>query len=116
VKIDSECKKQDKSIKILLQVNIAEEPQKHGVKENEIENAVEEISRLRNIKLDGFMMIAPNIEPEKTRIFFKEMKNIYDKYKEKYSLKLLSMGMSSDYKIAVEEGSNMVRIGTKLFK
>ncbi len=113
--IDKECQKQNKRISILLQVNIAKEPQKYGFSEEEIESAIEAISHLRNVSLEGFMMMAPNVEPEKTRCYFKQMKTLFDKYKKQYNLKTLSMGMSNDYKIAIEEGSNMVRTGTKLF-
>lgn len=115
-KIDKESERQNKKVRILLQVNIAKEPQKSGFDEIELEEAIETISRLKNIILEGFMMIAPNIEPEKTRKYFKQMKILFDKNKQQYNLKTLSMGMSNDYKVAVEEGSNMVRVGTKLFE
>jgi PLP dependent protein len=115
-KIDNECEKQFKKMKILLQVNIAREPQKHGFNEEDVSNVLFQISKLKNIRIAGFMMIAPNIDAEKTRIFFRKMKNLFEKHKQTYSLSTLSMGMSNDYKIAVEEGSNMVRIGTRLFE
>lgn len=114
-KINQECANQNKNIALLIQINIANEPQKYGFRESELENALNEISKLKNIKLDGLMMIAPNIESEQTRQYFRQMKQLFDKYKQRYNLKTLSMGMSSDYNTAVEEGSNMVRVGTKLF-
>lgn len=116
INIDRECEKQHKIMPILIEINISEEAQKSGFNKENVENALAEISKLRNVKLDGFMMMAPHIEPEKTRVYFKEIKKLFDKYKAKYNLKILSMGMSNDYKVAVEEGSTMVRIGTKLFE
>lgn len=116
LKIDKECERQNKKMKILLQVNIAKESQKSGFLEEEVEGAIEKISNLSNVRLEGFMMIAPNIESEKTQSYFEKMKELFDKYEEKYSLNILSMGMSNDYKVAIEEGSNMIRVGTKLFE
>ncbi|MEK6757767.1 MAG: YggS family pyridoxal phosphate-dependent enzyme [Nanoarchaeota archaeon] len=112
--IGKECEKQGKIIPIFIQVNISEESQKYGFKKHELENALNEISKIKNILIEGFMMIAPFVEPEETRIYFKEMKKLFDKYKDKYNLKWLSMGMSNDYQVAIEEGANMVRIGRGL--
>lgn len=114
-KINNECEKTGKYMPILIQVNIAQESQKYGFNTKELENALDEISKLKNIKIEGFMMIAPNIDRNETEPYFKEMKKIFDNYKDIYNLKWLSMGMSNDYKIAIKEGSNMVRIGTKLY-
>lgn len=115
-KIDKECEKQNKKIRILLQVNIAKEPQKQGFSEEKVEESISKISKLKNIQLEGFMMMAPLAEPEETRTYFRQMKALFDKYKKGYNLKTLSMGMSNDYKVAIEEGSNMIRVGTKLFE
>ncbi|MBR9690442.1 YggS family pyridoxal phosphate-dependent enzyme [Candidatus Woesearchaeota archaeon] len=113
--IDEECKKQEKVMPILLEINIAEEPQKYGFKVDEVENALLEISKLENVKIVGFMMMAPLVAHGMTRPFFRGMKALYDKHKQQYNLIWLSMGMTNDYKIAIEEGSNMVRIGRALF-
>ncbi|WP_459128689.1 YggS family pyridoxal phosphate-dependent enzyme [Guggenheimella bovis] len=105
---------------ILVQVNIAKEESKFGFFEEELEEAMKEISQLENIEIHGFMMMAPLEEnPEDTRIYFKKMKELFDSYKQsdynKEYMNTLSMGMSNDYMIALEEGSNMVRVGTALY-
>lgn len=115
-KIDCECGKQGKVMRVLLQVNIAKEPQKSGFFEEEIEDALSRVSDLKNIKLEGFMMIAPDIGGGPARQYFRRMREIFLRYEEGYGLETLSMGMSSDYHVAIEEGSSMVRIGSGLFK
>ena len=111
-KINNKAEKQGIVQDILLQVNIGEEKQKIGFSEFDIYSEYEKISQLKNIKVKGLMCLPPYFEnPESTRPYFKKMKNIF----EKLPLKILSMGMSNDYKIAIQEGSNMVRIGTKIF-
>ena len=110
--IDKEAKKKNISVNILLEVNIANEESKYGFKIEEIDVTIEEINHLNNINVQGFMCVAPNtINPEENRKFFKKMYEL----KKLYNYKILSMGMSNDYKIAVEEGSTYVRIGTKIF-
>lgn len=106
---------------IFLQINIGEEPQKYGFKLTEIENCIDIASTYKNININGLMCIAPNIEIKMTRPYFKKMKEIFEKIKleKKYSnlnLKYLSMGMSNDYQIAIQEGSTLVRIGSAIFK
>jgi PLP dependent protein len=110
--IDKRAKEIGKVQLILIQINIGAEKQKHGVMPEEIFGLLEEISKLENISVKGLMCITPYFEDaEKTRPYFRMMKSIFDKT----GLEILSMGMSHDYKIAVEEGSNMIRIGTKIF-
>lgn len=110
--INKEAVKNNKVINILIEVNIARDPNKTGCNLYDLDNIVKEVKELSNIKLKGLMTIAPNTEDEDIiRKSFKEIKELKDNYK----LKLLSMGMSHDYKIAIEEGSNIVRIGTKIF-
>jgi PLP dependent protein len=94
---------------ILIQINIGNEIQKYGIKKEEIFDFLKEIKQLKNINVKGLMCIHPYEKDPKP--YFKEMKTIFDQTK----LEILSMGMSSDYKLAIEEGSNMVRIGTKIF-
>lgn len=115
-KINVESSRINKIMPVLLQANIAAEPQKHGFKKEELEAALKKISKFDKIIIKGLMMIAPHAESEKVRPFFREMKNIFNKYQKEYNLEWLSMGMSEDYKIAIEEGANMVRIGRKLYK
>ncbi|MBN2367644.1 YggS family pyridoxal phosphate-dependent enzyme [Candidatus Woesearchaeota archaeon] len=110
--IDKRAKEARKVQKILVQVNIGKEPQKFGVVPEKTSETIEKLKSLKNINIKGLMCIAPYFEdPEKTRPYFREMKRIQDQL----GLEILSMGMTNDYKIAIQEGSNMVRIGTGIF-
>lgn len=105
---------------VLLQVNIANEKQKHGMKKEEVFSFIEEMKRFSHLKVKGLMLIAPNYEDkEALRPIFKEMYQLFNDLKEIDSAHIemtyLSMGMSGDYEIAIEEGSNMVRIGSAVF-
>jgi len=107
---------------IYLEINIGNEISKHGVvPEYEIiKNEIIKISKLENLNVIGLMTMGPTVnDPEKLRPYFKKMKIIFDKIKSlnipNTHIKTLSMGMSDSYKIAIEEGSNMVRIGTAIF-
>ncbi len=100
------------TMKILLEVNVANEESKWGFKVNEINSAFEEISKLSNIEVLGLMTVAPHTDNlEEVRTYFKELRKI----KNELGLEILSIGMSNDYKIAIEEGSNYIRIGTNIF-
>lgn len=110
--INKEAIKNNKVVNILIEVKISNDINKTGCSVEDLDYLINETNNLSNIKLLGLMCIAPLTDDEdKIRSSFKEMKILKDKYK----LELLSMGMSSDYKIAIEEGSNIVRIGTKIF-
>ena len=110
--INKEAIKNNKDVNILVEVNIALDGNKTGCNKEDLEELIKGINNLSNIKLKGLMGIAPNTgDMNKIRESFKELKEL----KDKYHLDLLSMGMSNDYKIAIEEGSNIVRIGTKIF-
>ena len=110
--INKEAINNNKSINILIEVNIANDINKTGCSLIDLDNLITSVRELSNIKLLGLMCIAPHTEDtNKIRNSFKQMKELKDKYK----LDLLSMGMSNDYLIAIEEGSNIVRIGTKIF-
>jgi len=116
--LDKEAKKINKIQKILLEINISSEEQKYGFKKDEVINLIPEIKKLENIELCGLMAMVPYFDdPEKTRPYFRQMKNIYDSAKRRFkpALGYLSLGMSQDYKIALTEGANMVRIGSALF-
>lgn len=117
--IEKQAKKINKIMPVLLEVNIADEESKQGFNQSDIKEAMELIKECPHIRVDGLMMMAPNIEMEKTRIYFKKTKELLLRLKKEYPiypLKELSMGMSNDYKIALEEGATMVRIGRALFK
>ncbi|MCM8830676.1 MAG: YggS family pyridoxal phosphate-dependent enzyme [Candidatus Omnitrophica bacterium] len=118
--IDKEAKKINKIMPVLIEVNSGCEPQKSGVFPEKVESLVEEIIKFSNLKLEGLMTMGPVFsEPENIRPFFRLTKQLFDKLKAKYKsidFRYLSMGMSSTYKIAIQEGANIVRIGTAIFE
>ena len=117
--IEKQAKKHDLVMNILIQVNIAKEESKHGFEIEEIDEVFDILNNYPHINVKGLMMMAPNIEPEQTRVYFEKMQNLLIKLKNKYknySLTELSMGMSNDYQIALEYGATMIRIGSALFE
>ena len=114
--INDEAKKQDLTQDILLEVNISGEESKYGLTTAEIPNIIKEISTLSNIRFKGFMTMAPLGAPEEEiRNIFKKAKELFDSYKS-IGAEVLSMGMSGDFEIAVEEGATHVRVGSAIFK
>ena len=118
-KINNEAIKINKVISCLLQINISNENNKYGFTIDQIREIFnnEVLKDFKFIRIKGLMGMASFTENEnKIRIEFKNLKKIFDELKIKYpELKIISMGMSGDYKIAIEEGSNMIRIGSKIF-
>lgn len=108
---------EEKVVPFLIEINIGDEPTKYGVKVEELPQFIEEIQNFDNLKFKGIMAIPPyNPDPEKVRPFFKEMYKIYEKLSSIFpSVEYLSIGMSEDFEVAIEEGSNMVRIGRAIF-
>lgn len=117
--IDKQAKKHDRIINCLLQMHIAEEATKFGLNETELHDIInsEEFATLENIKIIGLMGMSTFTEDQlQIRREFKQLKSIYTAIQENIEgLNVLSMGMSGDYQIAIEEGSNMVRIGSSIF-
>ncbi|MCS7215121.1 MAG: YggS family pyridoxal phosphate-dependent enzyme [Thermodesulfovibrio sp.] len=116
--INKEAEKINKIQRVLIQVKLSEEESKYGVKEEEVERLIESCLNLKNIKVEGLMTIPPYFEnPEDVRIYFRRLRKIRDELNKKgYDfIKELSMGMSNDFEVAIEEGSTMVRIGTAIF-
>ncbi len=117
--IDKQAKKHDRVIDCLLQMHIAEEATKFGLNEDELFDIIqsEEFSALENINIVGLMGMSTFTEDQtQIRREFKQLKSIYTSLQERIEdLNVLSMGMSGDYQIAIEEGSNMVRIGSSIF-
>lgn len=118
--IEKEAAKKDLTVDILLEINVAEEESKHGFSVEEILPTVQELASLSHVKLRGLMTVAPYTEnAEENRIYFKKMKEILvdinAKNIDNVFMDSLSMGMSSDYEVAIEEGATMVRIGTGIF-
>lgn len=102
---------------VLIQLNPAGEEQKGGIAEDEAESLIKEVLEMDGLRLRGFMLIPPfDVEPEQNRPLFRKMKEFFDSKKvlSPY-IDTLSMGMSDDFEIAVQEGSTMVRVGTALF-
>lgn len=117
--LEKQASKRGIKVHVLIQVNIAREESKHGFEEDEMSQVMEYVRKCPSLIVDGLMMMAPHIEPEDTRIYFKKTKDLLKQLKEKYPeypLNELSMGMSQDYKIALEEGATLVRIGRALFE
>ena len=105
--------------KVLIQINVAEEEAKSGFNKNEVKEVFEELSGLNSIELVGLMTMAPFTENEEViRTTFRGLRELRDYLQKEHKKNLpeLSMGMSNDYKIAVEEGSTMIRLGQVLFK
>ncbi len=119
--IDKRCRNIGKIMPILIEVNSAKEKNKFGCIPENVEKLIKEISTLQNIKIKGLMTMAPYFdEPEKDRAYFRLTSKLFDSIQtlniKNADMEILSMGMSNSYEIAVEEGSNMVRIGTKIFE
>jgi pyridoxal phosphate enzyme (YggS family) len=118
--IDRKCAQIGKIMPILIEVNSGKEPQKSGVLPEDVEQLVKEISSLRNVKVMGLMTMGPRFgNPENSKPYFVETRRIFDKIKElklsNVEMRYLSMGMTNSYKVALEEGANIIRIGTKIF-
>lgn len=119
--IQKRAEKIDRVIDCLVQVNISKEDSKHGLNEEDVIDFIKEVSsKYNNIHIKGLMTMAPfTDEEDKIRIVFKKLKNLSLKIEDlnisNVSMNYLSMGMSNDYKIAIEEGSTIVRVGTSIF-
>ena len=118
--IDKACEKIGKTMPVLVEINSGEEDQKAGVLPEDAIPLIQEMSALENIKVMGLMTMGPFAgDPEDSRPYFQKTRAIFEKLKAmnlpNVEMKFLSMGMSNSYKVALEEGANMVRIGTKLF-
>ncbi|MBO6147832.1 MAG: YggS family pyridoxal phosphate-dependent enzyme [Lachnospiraceae bacterium] len=123
--ISHQAIKQDREADILLEVNIGEEESKFGVPYNEVEDLVYKIISLPKIRVQGLMCIAPNVlNPEENRPLFQRMRKkvvdikevmLHNKVGIAFTKGILSMGMTGDYQVAVEEGATMVRVGTGIF-
>lgn len=118
--INIQAKKRGIIVPILVEVNIAGEKTKFGTTAEDAMLLVEEISKLENVRIKGLMTIAPFVEnPEDNRLYFRKIKqlsvDITNKNIDNVSMEILSMGMTGDYEVAIEEGATMVRVGTGIF-
>lgn len=102
---------------VLVQVKLSEEETKHGVETDRVFELLEEVMELENLQLQGLMTIPPFFDdPEETRPYFRRLREIKEEAEARgFSLPELSMGMTGDFEVAIEEGSTMVRIGTAIF-
>ncbi|MCM8765811.1 MAG: YggS family pyridoxal phosphate-dependent enzyme [Candidatus Omnitrophica bacterium] len=117
--INRQAERINKIQEILVQVNVSGEKTKFGIKPEDLFSLGEEILKFKNLRLRGLMTIAPIVEsPEDARFCFRKLRELRDEfnYLTNYQLTILSMGMSQDFEVAIEEGANMVRIGTAIFK
>jgi hypothetical protein len=110
----------DREMPVLIEINSGRESNKTGILPADVKTLVEKMSSLKHLKLQGIMTMGPRFgDPEDSRPYFKLTRSIFDEIAKmdlpNVEMKYLSMGMSNSYKIAIEEGSNIVRIGTRLF-
>lgn len=118
--IDKEAQKHNRIIDVLVEVNVSNEESKFGLRIDEVNNFLNSIYHLKNIQVTGLMTIAPNPHDQnENRPYFKELHKLFVDIKQEkrdnVNMNVLSMGMSKDYKIAIEEGSTVIRIGSNLF-
>lgn len=117
--LNSRCDRAGIVQPVLLQINVGREEQKHGCSVEDAPRLLEHVLGLEYVDVQGFMTMAPfHVQPEETRPVFAEMREIAEKLRGQYpdaSLETLSMGMTNDFTVAVEEGSTMVRVGRAIF-
>lgn len=119
--INKRAQQHDLTMDILVQVNSAEEDSKFGITTEETDQLISDIAeQCPNIRIKGLMCIAPfEQDPNDAREYFAEVKKIYDKYvnekSDRVDFEYLSMGMTNDFEVAIEEGSNLIRVGTAIF-
>ena len=118
--LEKEAAKKNIDVDILLEVNVAREESKFGLMLEEVIPLLEEVKNLPHVRVRGLMTIAPNVEnPEENRKHFKKLYQLYVDIKSKNidngTMSVLSMGMTGDFEVAVEEGATMIRVGTGIF-
>ncbi|MBI4689970.1 MAG: YggS family pyridoxal phosphate-dependent enzyme [Nitrospirae bacterium] len=118
--LNKHAEKMGKTQRILLQVKLSDETTKHGILKENLISLIRQVIKLKNLDLRGLMTIPPYFEnPENARPYFRELRELRDNINELrvtgYALRELSMGMTNDFEVAIEEGATMVRIGTAIF-
>lgn len=118
--IDKRCAQRNKAMPVLIEINSGREAQKFGLLPEEAEDFIKDTAQLKNLRIQGLMTMGPfSGDPEDARPYFIETKKLFDQMRsleiQGIEMKYLSMGMTNSYKIALEEGANIVRIGTKIF-
>ncbi|MEW5761667.1 MAG: YggS family pyridoxal phosphate-dependent enzyme [Bacillota bacterium] len=118
VELDREAGRHDTTARVLVQVNVAGEATKFGLHPEEVYDFVTEVVKLRGLRVEGLMTIAPQVrDPEEVRPVFRRLREISRRLAHipGASMRYLSMGMSQDYVVAIEEGANLLRVGTAIF-
>ena len=118
--IDKRCAGIGRTMSVLIEINSGREPQKAGVLPEQAEGIVRELASLDHLRVKGLMTMGPQFgDPEDARPYFKETKRLFDEMKglklANVEMRHLSMGMSNSYRVAIEEGATMIRIGTGIF-
>ena len=118
--IEKEAAKKDCKVNILIEVNVAEEESKFGLSIEEVIPLIEKVAQFPHIQIQGLMTIAPFVDnAEQNRTIFEQLRklsvDIMDKNIDNVNVSILSMGMTNDYEVAIEEGATMVRVGTGIF-
>ena len=118
--IDKQCAQEDKTMPVLIEINSGREEQKFGVFPEEAAELIKKLTEFKNIRIMGLMTMGPMMgDPEDARPYFVKTKRIFEKIKTlnlpNVQMQYLSMGMSNSYRVAIEEGANIVRIGTAIF-
>ena len=118
--IDKRCGQHDRTMNVFIEINSGREPQKFGVLPEDVEGLIKKIEHLKNLKIQGLMTMGPAFgDPENARPYFQETRKIFEKIKSLdipgVAMNRLSMGMTNSYKVAIEEGANIIRIGTMIF-
>lgn len=117
--IHKRAEKMNLTVDTLIEINIGEEPQKAGILLKDLPGFLDELKNLNRIHVKGLMAIIPQGTPEENRQYFRKMKEVFMELKqhekEHFRMEILSMGMSSDYETAMQEGSTMIRVGTGIF-
>lgn len=117
--IEKQYESKDKICNLLIEINIGREESKTGLLIENLEELLLEVEKCKRVKVRGLMTVIPKGDEESCRGYFREIKNIFDSLKvrefKNISMDILSMGMTNDYRIALEEGSNMIRIGEGIF-
>ena len=114
--IDKSCAEIKKVMPVLIEINSGKETNKSGVLPENLGNLIKDLLGFKNIKLSGLMTMGPMLKnPEDYRPYFRDTKTLFDKIKPTLDIKYLSMGMSDSYQVAIQEGANLVRIGTLIF-
>ncbi len=116
--IEKECDKLGKKMPVLIEVNVASDPQKHGIRPSATFDFVKEIRKYWHLQIRGLMAVIPYFEnPEDARPYFRMMKSLFDLCRKQFKgFEVLSMGMSHDFKVAIEEGATEIRVGQYFFE